>query len=210
MKPIAIAEATKDVVIETLDCFKKASTEVQPLLIISYEKFRQYSDILQAIPCGLIICDEVSFVTGYLLCTHNNINNHKLQGHRLKNANIKTSQAIMGLPTRRRVILSGTPIQNDLDGNSQHNDLNELFVAHLIHFISEFFTMCDFCNPGILDTYKSFKNHFANPILISREETATPIQKREGTERAKHVRRTQIIIRRSDRTLVCHYTSYLI
>ena len=37
------------------------------------------------------------------------------EGHRLKNAAIKTSVAVNDLPTMRRLILSGTPIQNDLD-----------------------------------------------------------------------------------------------
>ncbi|RUP49492.1 hypothetical protein BC936DRAFT_142393 [Jimgerdemannia flammicorona] len=31
--------------------------------------------------------------------------------HRLKSQNIKTAQAIRALPTKRRIILSGTPIQ---------------------------------------------------------------------------------------------------
>lgn len=35
-------------------------------------------------------------------------------GHRLKSANNKTTAMFKSLNTRRRVILSGTPIQNDL------------------------------------------------------------------------------------------------
>ena len=40
-------------------------------------------------------------------------------------------QLINSLDTRRRVIMSGTPIQNDLQ---------------------EFFAVVDFCNPGVLGT----------------------------------------------------------
>ena len=40
-------------------------------------------------------------------------------------------QLIMSLPTRRRVVLTGTPIQNDLQ---------------------EFFSIVEFCNPGVLGT----------------------------------------------------------
>jgi SNF2 family DNA or RNA helicase len=36
------------------------------------------------------------------------------EGHRLKNNKIKTAQAVNALATKRRIILSGTPIQNDL------------------------------------------------------------------------------------------------
>lgn len=43
---------------------------------------------------GLVVCDE---------------------GHRLKNSQIKTSIALTEIATPRRLILSGTPIQNDLD-----------------------------------------------------------------------------------------------
>jgi len=35
-------------------------------------------------------------------------------GHRLKSANNKTAKMFKELETRRRIILSGTPIQNDL------------------------------------------------------------------------------------------------
>lgn len=55
------------------------------------------------------------------------------EGHRLKNAEIKTSQSVRMLKTTRRVILSGTPIQNDL---------------------SEFYAMVDYVNPGILGSVK--------------------------------------------------------
>lgn len=51
------------------------------------------------------------------------------------------------LKTPRRIILSGTPIQNDL---------------------SEFHAMSDFCNPGLLDEYSTFRKVFENPILKSR------------------------------------------
>jgi SNF2 family DNA or RNA helicase len=39
---------------------------------------------------------------------------HRATGHRLKSANNKTSKMFEHLRTPRRIILSGTPIQNDL------------------------------------------------------------------------------------------------
>ena len=36
------------------------------------------------------------------------------EGHRLKNPTIKTSLMLNGLDIKRRIILSGTPVQNDL------------------------------------------------------------------------------------------------
>ena len=49
-----------------------------------------------------------------------------VQGHRLKNCENQTYQALMGLQCRRRVLLSGTPIQNDL-----------LEYFSLIHFVNK-------------------------------------------------------------------------
>ena len=37
------------------------------------------------------------------------------EAHRLKNANIKTSSLIAGLDIPKRVLLTGTPIQNNLE-----------------------------------------------------------------------------------------------
>lgn len=57
--------------------------------------------------CDLLICDEA---------------------HRLKNAETATNQALGALKCRRRILLSGTPMQNDLE---------------------EFYAMTDFTNPGV-------------------------------------------------------------
>lgn len=47
------------------------------------------------------------------------------QGHRLKNSENQTYQALLGLKAERRVLLSGTPIQNDL-----------LEYYSLVHFVN--------------------------------------------------------------------------
>ena len=56
-----------------------------------------------------------------------------LQGHRLKNCENQTYQALTGLKCKRRVLLSGTPIQNDL---------------------LEYFSLIHFVNKGILGWFK--------------------------------------------------------
>ena len=68
----------------------------------------------------------------------------RVQAHRLKNDATLTNRALDSLPCRRRVLLSGTPMQNHLD---------------------EFFAMVNFCNPGCLGTPAEFRRHFEAPIL---------------------------------------------
>ncbi|PXF48375.1 DNA repair and recombination protein RAD54B [Gracilariopsis chorda] len=133
---------------------------VKKLLIISYEMFRSYAEHLYRSGCGLVICDE---------------------GHRLKSSQgNKTIDALRNLPCRRRVILTGTPVQNDLD---------------------EFFAVCDFVNPGCLGTLQSFRNVFANPIIASKDSNATHSNQRIGEARAQELSRvtsTFVLRRTSD------------
>ncbi|KAF8160977.1 SNF2 family N-terminal domain-containing protein [Crassisporium funariophilum] len=116
---------------EGVDMFGRS--KVHQVLIIGYERLRTVIDKLTSIhpPVGLIVCDE---------------------GHRLKSANNKTAAVFKALDTRRRVILSGTPIQNDL---------------------GEFHAMAEFCNPRLLDDYTVFRRVYENPILKSRTPEAS-------------------------------------
>ena len=50
------------------------------------------------------------------------------EGHRLKTEKNKAAQAIRALNTPRRVVLSGTPLQNDL-----HEFFIMVSVAHRLH-----------------------------------------------------------------------------
>jgi SNF2 family DNA or RNA helicase len=95
------------------------------VLIISYDQLRLFSNDLQKIPqIGLsLFLFWIRFTnrtTELIICD---------EGHRLKNAEIKTTKAVASLPAKKRVILSGTPIQNNLD---------------------EFYAMVNFVNPEVL------------------------------------------------------------
>ncbi|KAJ8077030.1 helicase [Marasmius tenuissimus] len=91
---------------------------------------------------GLIVCDE---------------------GHRLKSSKNKTYASFQAFNTPRRIILSGTPIQNDL---------------------SEFHAMANFCNPGLLDEYSAFKRVYENPIVKSRAPGCTTKEAQVGEKRS--------------------------
>ncbi|KAG5438349.1 hypothetical protein PCANB_002837 [Pneumocystis canis] len=104
---------------------------VQPVLIISYETLRMNIDELKKCPIGLLLCDE---------------------GHRLKNCESLTFSALDSLQVQRRIILSGTPIQNDL---------------------SEYFSLFNFVNPGLLGSRAEFRKTFELPILKGRDASGT-------------------------------------
>jgi len=134
------------------------------VLIISYNLCTNYVDELQNCRCDLLICDE---------------------GHKLKNANIKIFQTLKKIPTPRRIVLSGTPLQNDLN---------------------EFFTICDFINPGLLGDAHSFKNLFTEPIKKSQEPNARKAEKELGENRSKELNKmvTQFVLRRTNLLLRQH------
>jgi DNA repair and recombination RAD54-like protein len=69
--------------------------------------------------------------------------------------------ALASLPVKRRVLLTGTPMQNDLE---------------------EFYAMVDFTNPGILGTQEEFRKATLYPILRGREPDATEKQKQKMNE----------------------------
>ncbi|TFK25490.1 RAD54B protein [Coprinopsis marcescibilis] len=140
--------------------------KTQQVLIIGYERLRTVIDKVSTSvpPIDLIICDE---------------------GHRLKSANNKTTQMFQGFRTRRRIILSGTPIQNDL---------------------SEFHSMAEFCNPGLLDDYQNFRKVFEIPILKSRAPEATPKEIELGEARTEQLLQVanSFVIRREASLLKKH------
>lgn len=121
------------------------NSRVYQVIIVGYERLRTISMDLKKASIDLIVCDE---------------------GHRLKSQNNKSAQAILTLPTEKRIILSGTPIQNDL---------------------GEFFSMVDFLNPGILGTYATFKRVFEIPILNSRQPEATLKDIEKGQMRSEEL-----------------------
>ncbi|KAL2794762.1 vacuolar protein 14 C-terminal Fig4p binding-domain-containing protein [Aspergillus keveii] len=114
---------------------------VRPVLIVSYETLRMYVDTLRDSPIGLLLCDE---------------------GHRLKNKESLTWTALNSLNVQRRVILSGTPIQNDL---------------------SEYFALLNFANPDLLGSQNEFRKRFEIPILKGRDAAGTEEDRKKGDER---------------------------
>lgn len=91
------------------------------MMIISYEAYQRFADkINRQAKVGLLVCDE---------------------GHRLKNANgSKTLTALAACPCVRRLLLTGTPVQNNL---------------------MEFFAIAHFVNPGVFGELAQFRAVYA-------------------------------------------------
>jgi len=159
--PFAIdGKATKEELIQQLRQWGIASgrSVTRPVIIVSYETLRLYVDELKHIPIGLLLCDE---------------------GHRLKNGESQTFVALNSLNVQKRVILSGTPIQNDL---------------------SEYFALLNFANPNYLGTRMEFRKQYEIPILRGRDAAGTEIDQQKGNERLAELLQkvNKFIIRRTN------------
>ena len=74
------------------------------------------------------------------------------EGHLLKNEKTAYNKAVSQIKSVRRVVLTGTPLQNNL---------NEYHV--MVHFVK----------PNLLGTKKEFQNRFVNPITNGQHEDST-------------------------------------
>lgn len=92
-----------------------ARGRVYQVMLIGYERLQKVQSDLKDVKFDLVVCDE---------------------GHRIKSSVNKTAQTLRAVNSSRRILLTGTPIQNDL---------------------GEFFSMIDFVNPGLFDNYNAFK-----------------------------------------------------
>ncbi|XP_046840079.1 DNA repair and recombination protein RAD54B-like [Xenia sp. Carnegie-2017] len=130
---------------------------VFPVMVISYEMFVRYVEDMRKIKFDLVVCDEA---------------------HRLKNTAIKTTMHISSLNIPMKILLTGTPLQNDL---------------------TEFYSLADLCNPGVLGTPSSFRRVYEEPIVRGRQPGATNEEKELGECRATELKRlsSQFLLRRT-------------
>eukprot|EP01035_Chromulina_nebulosa_P032415 gene32415-43307_t len=144
--------------------FIKSHPTRRPLLVLGYEKFCIYAAALNTIPVlDLVICDE---------------------GHRLKNASgTKTTIALGNCAAMKRLILTGTPIQNDLD---------------------ELFSIVQFVAPGYLGTLKTFRTKFSDLIEKGRAKSASVADRAVGQDIEQHLQilLSHIMLRRTKEALL--------
>ncbi|EGI64590.1 TATA-binding protein-associated factor 172, partial [Acromyrmex echinatior] len=81
------------------------------------------------------------------------------EGHVIKNGKTKSAKAMKRLHANHRLILSGTPVQND---------------------VLELWSLFDFLMPGFLGSEKQFAAKYSRPILACREPKAGPKEQEAG------------------------------
>ncbi|XP_041348992.1 DNA excision repair protein ERCC-6-like [Gigantopelta aegis] len=90
------------------------------------------------------------------------------EGHKIKNPT-KTTKGVHAIPAVNRIILTGTPVQNNL---------------------RELWALFDFVHQGsLLGTSRTFKMEYENPITRSREKDATNHDKKLGEEMAQSLKK---------------------
>uniref|UniRef100_A0A8C5T0R7 DNA excision repair protein ERCC-6-like n=1 Tax=Laticauda laticaudata TaxID=8630 RepID=A0A8C5T0R7_LATLA len=103
-------------------------------------------------------CDQQAFIWDYLILD---------EAHKIKSPSAKTTKALGTILARNRVLLTGTPVQNNLQ---------------------ELWSLFDFaCQGSLLGTAKTFKMEYENPITRAREKDATLGEKALGLKIAENL-----------------------
>ncbi|XP_015182323.1 PREDICTED: TATA-binding protein-associated factor 172 isoform X1 [Polistes dominula] len=108
------------------------------MVVLSYDIVRKDIEFFEALQWNYCVLDE---------------------GHVIKNGKTKSAQAAKRLHANHRLILSGTPVQND---------------------VLELWSLFDFLMPGFLGSEKQFAAKYSRPILACREPKAGPKEQEAG------------------------------
>lgn len=108
------------------------------IVVTSYDICRNDNDVLRPISWNYCVLDE---------------------GHLIKNPKAKVTVAVKRIASNHRLILSGTPIQNN---------------------VLELWSLFDFLMPGFLGTEKVFLDRFAKPIAASRLSKSSSKEQEAG------------------------------
>uniref|UniRef100_UPI00358F0B99 DNA excision repair protein ERCC-6-like n=1 Tax=Myxine glutinosa TaxID=7769 RepID=UPI00358F0B99 len=89
------------------------------------------------------------------------------EGHKIKNSSSQTAKAVRAIPSKFRIALTGTPIQNNLQ---------------------EMWALVDFvCQGSLLGTRKTFKMEYDDPISRARQKDATVGEKALGMHMSENL-----------------------
>ncbi|KNC99287.1 uncharacterized protein SPPG_05541 [Spizellomyces punctatus DAOM BR117] len=90
------------------------------------------------------------------------------EGHYIKNQSSQKAKAVRQIPAKHRLLLSGTPIQNNME---------------------ELWSLFDYvCNGNLLSSKRNFMKHFGNHIKKGEARDATPEEKQVANQIAEALR----------------------
>lgn len=132
------------------------------VLIISYDSLNNLKGKLDKV-CDLIVCDEA---------------------HRLKNHNTISYKTIDRIQTKRKIILTGTPLQN---------------------YVQEFYNCVNLVNNRVLGSWNVFKENYVNPIMKAQNEECDDEEKEEARSKSIEIwkRTEKFILRRTCELISC-------
>ncbi|KNC54357.1 TATA-binding protein-associated factor 172 [Thecamonas trahens ATCC 50062] len=113
-------------------------SQALPVVVCSYEVMRNDVELLSQLPFGYCVLDE---------------------GHVIKNPKSLVAQAVKRVPASHRLILSGTPIQNN---------------------VLELWSLFDFLMPGFLWSEGRFQAVYGKPIVASRDAKCSEAEQEAG------------------------------
>ncbi|KAK4772718.1 hypothetical protein SAY86_014493 [Trapa natans] len=128
------------------------------ILLTTYDIVRNNSKSLKGDAYFKEYEDEDSIAWDYMILD---------EGHLIKNPNTQRAKSLLEIPSAHRIIISGTPIQNNL------RELWSLFY---------------FCCPELLGDKKEFKEKYEDRILCGNDKRASDREKRIGSTVAKDLR----------------------
>lgn len=117
---------------------RKSFTDDIDIIVTSYDVVRNDIDFLSKKDYNYCVLDE---------------------GHIIKNSTSKLTKSVKKVRANHRLILSGTPIQNN---------------------VLELWSLFDFLMPGFLGTEKTFQDRFAKPIAASRNSKTSSKEQEAG------------------------------
>ena len=141
--------------VQQIKSYAMKQQQVGQVLIVSYDLFRRNASHFRSVQ--MLAVDE---------------------GHRLKNTDgSQTLTALQSVPTTFRLLITATPIQNNL---------------------SEFYNLTQFVCPGILGDLAFFRHTYERPIAAANHKKASPAERARALAQAEaldHITK-QFILRR--------------
>ncbi|KFK28086.1 hypothetical protein AALP_AA8G470500 [Arabis alpina] len=132
--------------------------EGKGILLTTYDIVRNNTNALKGVNLYTDDDDEDGIKWDYMILD---------EGHLIKNPSTQRAKSLLAIPSLHRIIISGTPIQNNL---------------------KELWALFNFSCPGLLGDKNWFKENYEQPIIRGNDKNAKERDQRIGSTVAKNLR----------------------